>query len=72
MLKLTAPEMRAVLAEQMMGLLREQTDYKLAVDQLLLAFQRQYGFPLRLADYGVGTVPALLGKIKHCVSVSAG
>ncbi|XP_025094974.1 meiosis regulator and mRNA stability factor 1-like isoform X2 [Pomacea canaliculata] len=69
MLKLTAPEMRAVLAEQMMGLLREQTDYKLAVDQLLLAFQRQYGFPLRLADYGVGTVPALLGKIKHCVSI---
>ena len=71
MIKLTAPEMRMVLAEQMMGLLRESPSLSLPLDQVLLAFQRQYGFPLRLSDFGVHDVKSLLGKIKHCVSVSS-
>ncbi|KAK7501530.1 hypothetical protein BaRGS_00007334 [Batillaria attramentaria] len=69
MLKLTAPEMRAVLSEQIVGLVREYPGQCLPVSQLMLAFQRQYGFPLCLVDYGVNSVIALLGKIKHCVSV---
>ena len=72
MIKLTAPEMRMVLAEQMTGLLRESPSLSLPLDQVLLAFQRQYGFPLRLSDFGVHDVKSLLGKIKHCVSVSWG
>nr|KAG5709829.1 hypothetical protein BaRGS_032653 [Batillaria attramentaria] len=69
MLKLTAPEMRAVLSEQIVGLVREYPGQCLPVSQLMLAFQRQYGFPLCLVDYGVNSVIALLGKIKHCVSL---
>lgn len=70
MLKLTPPEMRAVLSEQIIGLLHEQPANRLLVDQLTLAFHRQYGFPLLLSDYGVDSVSALLGKIKHCVKAS--
>ena len=70
MIKLTAPEMRRVLAEQMTGLLRESAGMTLPLTEVLLAFQRQYGFPLRLSDFGVHDVKSLLAKIKHCVYVS--
>ncbi|KAL8579349.1 hypothetical protein ACOMHN_026714 [Nucella lapillus] len=69
MIKLTAPEMRRVLAEQMVGLLRESPGMVLPLNEVLLAFQRHYGFPLRLSDFGVHDVKNLLGKIKHCICV---
>jgi hypothetical protein len=71
MIKLTAAEMRLVLAEQVVGLLRESPGLALPVDQVLLAFQRQYGFPLRLSDFGARDVRHLLDKIKHCTFVSS-
>ncbi|XP_076442695.1 meiosis regulator and mRNA stability factor 1-like isoform X2 [Babylonia areolata] len=71
MIKLTAPEMRRVLAEQITGLLRESPGMVLPIKDVLLAFHRHYGFPLRLADFGVHDVKSLLTKIRHCVSVDS-
>lgn len=69
-LALTEVERVKALAAQLVKLLRAQRDCTLPVSQLLAEYSKTYGYSLRLQDYDVSTLPALLSKLCHVVKVS--
>ncbi|XP_026989357.2 meiosis regulator and mRNA stability factor 1 isoform X2 [Tachysurus fulvidraco] len=71
-LVLTEVERVKALAAQLVKLLRAQRDCTLPVSQLLTEYSKTFGYVLRLQDYDVGTLPALLSKLCHVVKVAVG
>uniref|UniRef100_A0AAV2LNQ5 Meiosis regulator and mRNA stability factor 1 n=1 Tax=Knipowitschia caucasica TaxID=637954 RepID=A0AAV2LNQ5_KNICA len=71
-LSLTEVEQIKALAAQLVKLLRAQKDSSLPVSQLQTEYSKTFGYGLRLLDYDVSSLPALLAKLCHVVKVVDG
>ncbi|KAL8175566.1 UNVERIFIED_CONTAM: Meiosis regulator and mRNA stability factor 1 [Gekko kuhli] len=68
-LTLTEAEQVKALAAQFVKLLRSQKDKCLMMADMLTEYVKTFGYSLRLQDYNVGSVPALMQKLCHVVKV---
>ncbi|KAK1162811.1 meiosis regulator and mRNA stability factor 1-like isoform X3 [Acipenser oxyrinchus oxyrinchus] len=68
-LTLTEVEKVKALAAQFVKLLRSQTDNSILMSDLLAEYGKTFGYGMRLQDYDVGSVPALLQKLCHVVKM---
>ncbi|XP_015265164.1 PREDICTED: meiosis arrest female protein 1 [Gekko japonicus] len=68
-LTLTEVEQVKALAAQFVKLLRSQKDKCLMMADMLTEYAKTFGYSLRLQDYNVGSVPALMQKLCHVVKV---
>ncbi|XP_060116907.1 meiosis regulator and mRNA stability factor 1 isoform X1 [Heteronotia binoei] len=68
-LTLTEVEQVKALAAQFVKLLRAQKDKCLMMADTLTEYAKTFGYSLRLQDYNVGSVPALMQKLCHVVKV---
>ncbi|XP_027741295.1 meiosis regulator and mRNA stability factor 1 isoform X1 [Empidonax traillii] len=68
-LTLTEVEQVKAVAAQFVKLLRSQKDNCLMMAELLSEYSRTFGYSLRLQDYDVSSVPALMQKLCHVVKV---
>ncbi|XP_066545183.1 meiosis regulator and mRNA stability factor 1 isoform X4 [Amia ocellicauda] len=68
-LTLTEVEKVKALAAQFVKLLRYQKDNSLPVNELLTEYSKYFGYGLKLQDFDVSSVPALLQKLCHVVKV---
>lgn len=57
------------VAAQFVKLLRSQKDNCLMMSDLLSEYSKTFGYTLRLHDYDVSSVPALMQKLCHVVKV---
>ncbi|KAI1896045.1 hypothetical protein AGOR_G00090760 [Albula goreensis] len=71
-LTLTEMEKVKALAAQFVKLLRSQKDNSLPMSELLTEYSKTFGYGLRLQDFDVSSVPALLQKLCHVVKVVDG
>ncbi|XP_064857532.1 meiosis regulator and mRNA stability factor 1-like isoform X5 [Oncorhynchus nerka] len=71
-LTLTEVERVKALAAQLVKMLRSQRDSSLPAAQLLSEYSKTFGYGLRLQDYDVSSLPALLVKLCHVVKVVDG
>ncbi|XP_029431876.1 meiosis regulator and mRNA stability factor 1 isoform X2 [Rhinatrema bivittatum] len=69
-LMLTEMERMKALAAQFVKLLRFQKDNCLMMAELLTEYGKTFGYTLRLHDYDVSSVPALMQKLCHVVKVA--
>ncbi|XP_048760043.2 meiosis regulator and mRNA stability factor 1-like isoform X2 [Ostrea edulis] len=69
LIHLTEPELRKILAEQIVGLIKMQKNECVALHHLMSAFTCHYGFNIPLQDFGVGCEEELLNRLKHVVKV---
>ncbi|KAM4632640.1 meiosis regulator and mRNA stability factor 1 [Discoglossus pictus] len=69
-LTLTEMERVKALASQLVKLLRSQKDSSLLMPDLLTEYNKTFGYSLRLHDYDVSSVPALMQKLCHVVKVT--
>uniref|UniRef100_A0A8C6XVL6 Meiosis regulator and mRNA stability factor 1 n=1 Tax=Naja naja TaxID=35670 RepID=A0A8C6XVL6_NAJNA len=69
-LTLTETEQVKALAAQFVKLLRSQKDKCLLMADVLAEYAKTFGYPLRLQDYDVGSVPALMQKLCHIIKVA--
>ncbi|XP_051789959.1 meiosis regulator and mRNA stability factor 1 isoform X3 [Erpetoichthys calabaricus] len=68
-LALTEVEKVKALAAQLVKLLRSQKDNSLPVTDLITEYCKTFGYGLRLQDFDVSSVSALLQKLCHVVKV---
>ncbi|MGH0118758.1 UNVERIFIED_CONTAM: hypothetical protein FKN15_062220 [Acipenser sinensis] len=68
-LTLTEVEKVKALAAQFVKLLRSQTDNSILMNDLLAEYGKTFGYGMRLQDYDVGSMPALLQKLCHVVKM---
>ncbi|XP_064009974.1 meiosis regulator and mRNA stability factor 1 isoform X5 [Pogoniulus pusillus] len=68
-LTLTEVEQVKAVAAQFVKLLRSQKDNCLLMSDLLPEYSKTFGYTLRLHDYDVSSVPALMQKLCHVVRV---
>nr|XP_030140826.3 meiosis regulator and mRNA stability factor 1 isoform X3 [Taeniopygia guttata] len=68
-LTLTEVEQVKAVAAQLVKLLRAQKDNSLLLAELLPEYSRTFGYALRLHDFDVSSVPALMQKLCHVVKV---
>ncbi|KAM6054582.1 meiosis regulator and mRNA stability factor 1 isoform 2-T2 [Chlamydotis macqueenii] len=68
-LTLTKVEQVKAVAAQFVKLLRSQKDNCLMMTDLLTEYRKTFGYTLRLHDYDVSSVPALMQKLCHVVKV---
>ncbi|XP_010215963.1 PREDICTED: meiosis arrest female protein 1 isoform X3 [Tinamus guttatus] len=68
-LTLTEVEQVKAVAAQLVKLLRSQKDNCLMMTDLLTEYNKTFGYTLRLHDYDVSSVPALMQKLCHVVKV---
>ncbi|XP_053327792.1 meiosis regulator and mRNA stability factor 1 [Spea bombifrons] len=68
-LTLTEMERVKALASQLVKLLRSQKDNSLVMPDLLTEYNKTFGYSLRLHEYDVSSVPALMQKLCHVVKV---
>ncbi|NXP73935.1 MARF1 factor, partial [Ramphastos sulfuratus] len=68
-LTLTEVEQVKAVAAQFVKLLRSQKDNCLLMSDLLPEYSKTFGYALRLHDYDVSSVPALMQKLCHVVRV---
>ncbi|MFT7812151.1 meiosis arrest female protein 1 isoform X3 [Arapaima gigas] len=71
-LTLTEMEKLKALAAQFVKLLRSQKDNSLPMSELLSEYSKTFGYGLKLQDFDVSSVPALLQKLCHVVKVVDG
>uniref|UniRef100_A0A4W5M019 Meiosis regulator and mRNA stability factor 1 n=1 Tax=Hucho hucho TaxID=62062 RepID=A0A4W5M019_9TELE len=71
-LTLTEVERVKALAAQLVKILRSQRDSSLPAAQLLSEYSKTFGYGLRLQDYDVSSLPALLVNLCHVVKVVDG
>uniref|UniRef100_A0A8D0GSX9 Meiosis regulator and mRNA stability factor 1 n=1 Tax=Sphenodon punctatus TaxID=8508 RepID=A0A8D0GSX9_SPHPU len=69
-LTLTEVERVKAIAAQFVKLLRSQKDNCLMMTDLLTEYGKMFGYTLRLHDYDVSSVPALMQKLCHVVKVA--
>ncbi|XP_018091816.1 meiosis regulator and mRNA stability factor 1 isoform X2 [Xenopus laevis] len=68
-LALTEMERIKALASQLVKLLRSQKDSSIIMPDLLTEYSKTFGYSLRLHDYDVSSVPALMQKLCHVVKI---
>uniref|UniRef100_A0A8C3QL93 Meiosis regulator and mRNA stability factor 1 n=1 Tax=Cyanoderma ruficeps TaxID=181631 RepID=A0A8C3QL93_9PASS len=68
-LTLTEVEQVKAVAAQLVKLLRAQKDNSLPLAELLPEYSKTFGYALRLHDFDVSSVPALMQKLCHVVKV---
>ncbi|XP_067318485.1 meiosis regulator and mRNA stability factor 1-like [Anolis sagrei] len=68
-LTLTDVEQLKALAAQFVKLLQSQKDKCLMMTDVLTEYAKTFGYPLRLQDYDVCSVPALIQKLCHVIRV---
>ncbi|NXX18195.1 MARF1 factor, partial [Podargus strigoides] len=68
-LTLTEVEQVKAVAAQFVKLLRSQKNNCLMMTDLLTEYSKTFGYTLRLHDYDVSSVPALMQKLCHVVKV---
>ncbi|XP_033908897.3 meiosis regulator and mRNA stability factor 1-like isoform X1 [Acipenser ruthenus] len=68
-LALTEVEKVKALAAQFVKLLRSQTDNRILMSDLLAEYGKTFGYGMRLQDFDVSSVPALLQKLCHVVKM---
>ncbi|NP_001119538.1 meiosis regulator and mRNA stability factor 1 [Xenopus tropicalis] len=68
-LALTEMERIKALASQLVKLLRSQKDSSINMPDLLTEYSKTFGYSLRLHDYDVSSVPALMQKLCHVVKI---
>ncbi|XP_068885631.1 meiosis regulator and mRNA stability factor 1 isoform X3 [Aphelocoma coerulescens] len=68
-LSLTEVEQVKAVAAQFVKLLRAQKDNSLLLADLLPEYSKTFGYTLRLHDFDVSSVPALMQKLCHVVKV---
>ncbi|KAG8432951.1 hypothetical protein GDO86_017279 [Hymenochirus boettgeri] len=68
-LALTEMERVKALASQFVKLLRSQKDSSLLLPDLLTEYSKTFGYSLRLDDYDVSSLPALMQKLCHVVKI---
>ncbi|XP_056359138.1 meiosis regulator and mRNA stability factor 1 [Oenanthe melanoleuca] len=68
-LALTEVEQVKAVAAQLVKLLRAQKDNCLLLAELLPEYSRTFGYALRLHDFDVSSLPALMQKLCHVVKV---
>ncbi|XP_064317922.1 meiosis regulator and mRNA stability factor 1 isoform X2 [Phalacrocorax carbo] len=68
-LTLTEVEQVKAVAAQLVKLLRSQKGNCLMMSDLLMEYNKTFGYTLRLHDYDVSSVPALMQKLCHVVKV---
>ncbi|PKK24555.1 KIAA0430 ortholog, transcript variant X5 [Columba livia] len=68
-LTLTEVEQVKAVAAQFVKLLRSQKDNSLMMADVLSEYSKTFGYTLRLHDYDVSSVPALMQKLCHVVKV---
>ncbi|NXW66857.1 MARF1 factor, partial [Eurystomus gularis] len=68
-LTLTEVEQVKAVAAQFVKLLRSQKDNCLMMCDVLTEYSKTFGYTLRLHDYDVSSVPALMQKLCHVVKV---
>ncbi|KAK3091075.1 hypothetical protein FSP39_016962 [Pinctada imbricata] len=69
LIHLTEPELRKVLAEQLVTLLNVQKNQCIPLHHLMSAFTCHFGFNIPLYDFNVDSEEELLTKLKHVVKV---
>ncbi|XP_060076534.1 meiosis regulator and mRNA stability factor 1-like [Ylistrum balloti] len=69
MIHLTEPELRKILAEQVVTLLRYQKSQCLPLHHLMSTFTCHYGFNIPLYDFNVESEEELMKKLRHVVKV---
>ncbi|OWF50825.1 meiosis arrest female protein 1 homolog isoform X2 [Mizuhopecten yessoensis] len=69
MIHLTEPELRKILAEQVVSLLKYQKSECLPLHHLMSTFTCHYGFNIPLYDFNVETEEDLMKKLRHVVKV---
>ncbi|XP_066186409.1 meiosis regulator and mRNA stability factor 1 isoform X2 [Sylvia atricapilla] len=69
LLTLTEVEQVKAVAAQLVKLLRAQKDNSLPLADLLPEYSKTFGYALRLHDFDVSSVPALMQKLCHVVKV---
>ncbi|KAH0631880.1 hypothetical protein JD844_019774 [Phrynosoma platyrhinos] len=69
-LALTDVEQIKALAAQFVKLLRSQKEKCLMMTDVLMEYAKTFGYSLRLQDYDVGSVPALMQKLCHVIKIS--
>ena len=70
MIKLTHPELRKVVCEQLSTLIRERGGAVL-LDHLLHLFAQRYSYTLKVEDFNVRSVRELLYKLKNNFKVNS-
>lgn len=70
LIHLTEPELRKILADQIVGLLKLQRNHWLPLHHLMSAFTCHYGFNIPLYDFNVDSEEELINKMKHVIKVS--
>ncbi|XP_042336704.1 meiosis regulator and mRNA stability factor 1 isoform X2 [Sceloporus undulatus] len=68
-LTLTDTEQIKALAAQFVKLLRSQKDKCLMMTDVLMEYAKTFGYALRLQDYDVSSVPALMQKLCHVIKI---
>ena len=66
---LTDPELRKVIGEQIVELLKQKKAQCFPLDSLMLTFTLHYGFMIPLHDLKVATMEELMAKLKHVLKV---
>ena len=67
---LTDPELRKVIGEQIVELLKQKKAQCFPLDSLMLTFTLHYGFMIPLHDLKVATMEELMTKLKHVLKVN--
>ena len=68
-IQLTDPELRKVVGEQIVDLLKQKKVQCFPLDSLMLTFTLHYGFMIPLHDLKVATMEELMTKLKHVLKV---
>ena len=66
---LTDPELRKVIGEHIVDLLKQKKVQCFPLDSLMLTFTLHYGFMIPLHDVKVTTMEELMTKLKHVLKV---
>ncbi|XP_033736360.1 meiosis regulator and mRNA stability factor 1-like isoform X2 [Pecten maximus] len=69
LIHLTEPELRKILAEQIVSLLKYQKSQCLPLHHLMSTFTCHYGFNIPLYDFNVESEEDLMKKLRHVVKV---
>ncbi|XP_064600287.1 meiosis regulator and mRNA stability factor 1-like isoform X2 [Liolophura sinensis] len=67
--RLTEPELKKVLSEQVVKLLGLQYNGQLSLDNFYRVFTCHFGFTLRLRDFKASSIKELLAQLKHVVRI---
>lgn len=68
-IRLTEPELRKVVGDKIVGLLKQKKVQCYPLDNLMVAFSQHYGYTILMQDLHVHTMEQLMAKLKHVLKV---